>query len=155
MEAFAKEVFSYEFTEKPNYNKLRFLLEKNLLDHEIIPDNNFDWNTNENECVDHMKRKQEEAKHISAESKLFQSHEINEFFFQKSYINLSSENKELFHQIDFNAKLEMIKNKNLKQKAFENSADQINSSSKANQINSASSMGQHAFQFVQNEPQLK
>ena len=34
---FAKEVLSLDFFDKPNYNKLRFLLEKNLLDKNMVP----------------------------------------------------------------------------------------------------------------------
>ena len=40
---FATEVFSYEFSEEPNYTKLKFLLSKVLLDHSVIPNTNMDW----------------------------------------------------------------------------------------------------------------
>ena len=44
-----KEIWNYKFDEEPNYNKIRFLLakiiiEKNGLGKEIIPDkDNIDW----------------------------------------------------------------------------------------------------------------
>lgn len=50
MQDFADEVFSIDFKERPNYGKLRFLLERNLLNLNIIPDKNYDWNTSENDC---------------------------------------------------------------------------------------------------------
>ena len=34
---FGKLAYSIEFDEEPNYNKLRFLLEKNLLQQDIVP----------------------------------------------------------------------------------------------------------------------
>ena len=34
---FVREVMSYKFSEAPNYEKLKFLLEKSLLDRKIIP----------------------------------------------------------------------------------------------------------------------
>jgi len=42
--AFAEEIYSLKFSEKPNYNKLRFLLKKELLDLEKVPDKKYDWN---------------------------------------------------------------------------------------------------------------
>jgi len=40
---FAKEVSSLKFEEEPNYNKLRFLLEKNLLVVDKVPSKYMDW----------------------------------------------------------------------------------------------------------------
>lgn len=40
---FVDEILNYEFSEMPNYDKLRFLLEKVLLQHNIVPSSNFDW----------------------------------------------------------------------------------------------------------------
>jgi hypothetical protein len=42
--AFAEEIYSIKFSEKPNYNKLNFLLKKELLDLEKVPDKKYDWN---------------------------------------------------------------------------------------------------------------
>ena len=39
-----QECFSYRFTDTPNYEKLRFLLMKTLLDLDEPADNQFDWN---------------------------------------------------------------------------------------------------------------
>ena len=36
-------VYDLDFDETPDYSYLRFLLEKNLLDQEMFPDNKFDW----------------------------------------------------------------------------------------------------------------
>jgi len=34
---FAEEIYSYKFSEKPNYNKLRFLLTKELMEQDMAP----------------------------------------------------------------------------------------------------------------------
>jgi hypothetical protein len=39
----AIEAFNYKFDETPDYNKLKFLLCKILLDKNIVPDVLFDW----------------------------------------------------------------------------------------------------------------
>ena len=44
---FVDEVMSYKFEETPDYNKLRFLLEKILLDKKIIPNKKYDWMSEE------------------------------------------------------------------------------------------------------------
>ena len=41
---FSEEIYSYEFKEKPNYKKLRFLLTKELLKQNLFPDDVFVWN---------------------------------------------------------------------------------------------------------------
>ena len=41
---FMKEIMGYRFNEQPNYDKLRCLLLKILLDQNEEPDNAFDWN---------------------------------------------------------------------------------------------------------------
>ena len=41
---FLNECFSYRFADPPNYDKLRFLLMKILLDNDEMADNQFDWN---------------------------------------------------------------------------------------------------------------
>jgi len=40
---FAREIFNIEFTETPNYNKLKFMLVSLLLAHDMIPSLKFDW----------------------------------------------------------------------------------------------------------------
>ena len=40
---FVQEIMDYKFEETPDYNKLRFLLEKVLLDKRIIPNKKYDW----------------------------------------------------------------------------------------------------------------
>jgi len=35
---------SLKFNEEPNYNKLKFLLTKSLLDSGHVPDKHYDWN---------------------------------------------------------------------------------------------------------------
>ena len=35
---------SLKFDEEPNYNKLKFLLTKSLLDSGYVPDKHYDWN---------------------------------------------------------------------------------------------------------------
>jgi hypothetical protein len=34
---------SYTFDETPNYNKLKFLLTKSLIDQELMPNQDYDW----------------------------------------------------------------------------------------------------------------
>jgi len=41
---FVDEVMSLQFDEEPNYNKLKFLLTKSLLDSGYVPDKHYDWN---------------------------------------------------------------------------------------------------------------
>jgi hypothetical protein len=41
--SFVEEVFSYEFSEKPNYDKLKHLLKQVILDVNICPDQKYDW----------------------------------------------------------------------------------------------------------------
>jgi hypothetical protein len=41
---FGEEIYSLYFSEKPNYNKLKFLLKKELLDLDKVPDKKYDWN---------------------------------------------------------------------------------------------------------------
>ena len=43
---FAEEIYSYSFRKKPNYRKLRFLLEKEILSYDEVPNCVFDWNEN-------------------------------------------------------------------------------------------------------------
>ena len=38
-----KYSYNLEYAERPNYNYLRFMLKKILLDLDYIPDNTFDW----------------------------------------------------------------------------------------------------------------
>ena len=40
---FVTEVMSYTFDEAPNYNKLRFLLTKALIDFGTMPSKDYDW----------------------------------------------------------------------------------------------------------------
>ena len=39
----AENIYELKFEEKPNYAKFRFLLVKNLLDKDLVPNDNFDW----------------------------------------------------------------------------------------------------------------
>jgi hypothetical protein len=43
MEPFVKEIFSYDFYDTPNYSKLKHLLTSLLLEHDVSPDQVFDW----------------------------------------------------------------------------------------------------------------
>jgi hypothetical protein len=40
---FMEEAYEIKFKEEPNYNKMRFLLEKNLLDKTIVPSQRLNW----------------------------------------------------------------------------------------------------------------
>jgi hypothetical protein len=40
---FIEEIMSYTFDETPNYNKLKFLLTKSLIDQELMPNQDYDW----------------------------------------------------------------------------------------------------------------
>jgi hypothetical protein len=40
---FTEEVFKYDFADKPDYSKLRFLLTKVLLEKDITPNLIYDW----------------------------------------------------------------------------------------------------------------
>ena len=40
----AEYIYSLEFAEEPNYNKIKFLITKNLLDCNIVPNYKYDWN---------------------------------------------------------------------------------------------------------------
>ena len=44
LEDFAQELFAITFDQKPNYSKLRFLLTKEMLNIDLIPNDKFDWN---------------------------------------------------------------------------------------------------------------
>ena len=39
-----KEIFALDFEEKPDYKKLRFLLVKALMERDLTPDHQYDWN---------------------------------------------------------------------------------------------------------------
>jgi serine/threonine protein kinase len=41
--AFLEEAYAIKFKEEPNYNKLRFLLDRNLLDKALIPSRQINW----------------------------------------------------------------------------------------------------------------
>lgn len=43
---FLKEVYSLKFDEEPNYNKLNFILVKELMAVNLSPSREFDWMTN-------------------------------------------------------------------------------------------------------------
>ena len=40
----AEYIYSLDFAEEPNYNKIKFLITKNLLDCNIVPNYKYDWN---------------------------------------------------------------------------------------------------------------
>ena len=40
----AEYSYSLSFKDRPNYNKIRFLLTKVLLDQDLVPSKDFDWN---------------------------------------------------------------------------------------------------------------
>lgn len=40
---FVEEIFNYRFEDTPNYPKLKHLLARVLLEHQVCPDNVFDW----------------------------------------------------------------------------------------------------------------
>ena len=40
---FAKAVYKLGFDEKPNYNQLKFMFQKNLMDKDLVPDKEYDW----------------------------------------------------------------------------------------------------------------
>ena len=40
---FAESIYALKFDEKPNYNHLRFLLQKNLMNKDMFPNKDFDW----------------------------------------------------------------------------------------------------------------
>jgi casein kinase 1 len=42
---FIQEIYSLRFDEEPNYNKLNFLLVKVLMNHNLVPDNEYEWNS--------------------------------------------------------------------------------------------------------------
>lgn len=46
---FAEEVYKIGFEDKPNYNYLRFLLQKNLMDQNTSPNMKFEWQHVEDE----------------------------------------------------------------------------------------------------------
>ena len=41
---FMKEIFALDFSEKPDYKKLKFLLVQGILDQDLVPDEQYDWN---------------------------------------------------------------------------------------------------------------
>ena len=43
LQDFVREVMSYSFDEEPNYNKLRFLLTRALIDYGTMPSKDYDW----------------------------------------------------------------------------------------------------------------
>ena len=42
-----EEAYSYKYDERPNYGKLRFLLESILLNNETLPDKQYSWIRNQ------------------------------------------------------------------------------------------------------------
>ena len=38
-----EEAYSYDYAERPNYGKLKFLIEKMLMNEDQIPDKNYSW----------------------------------------------------------------------------------------------------------------
>ena len=42
---FVQEIYSLRFDEEPNYNKLNFLLAKILMNANLVPDEQYEWNT--------------------------------------------------------------------------------------------------------------
>lgn len=40
----AEYIYSLKFEEEPNYNKIKFMITKNLLDVNIVPNYSYDWN---------------------------------------------------------------------------------------------------------------
>jgi hypothetical protein len=38
--------YSLEYDERPDYNRLKFMMKKIMLDREYIPNNRFDWSMN-------------------------------------------------------------------------------------------------------------
>jgi hypothetical protein len=46
---FIQEIYSLRFDEEPNYSKLNFLLVKVLMNHNLVPDNQYEWN-NQQPC---------------------------------------------------------------------------------------------------------
>lgn len=71
---FAEEIFSIEFKEKPNYSKLRFLLERNLLESNEVPNKVYDWNEN----VQRIKKCNQVSRQISDESYTITSGNLDE-----------------------------------------------------------------------------
>ena len=76
---FATYIFSLEFKEKPNYNKLRFLLEKNLMERNMVPSNDFDWLNS--------KKNEENDKFISDESLIMASDGFEELKMESKNTN--------------------------------------------------------------------
>ena len=54
MREFTQEVMSYKFAEAPDYNKLKFLLEKILLDQNAYPSDKYDFY--KMECINSLNR---------------------------------------------------------------------------------------------------
>ena len=65
---FAEEIYSYNYKDKPNYNKLRFLLTKEILNQDKVPNDVFDWNRHIKSRKPKAPRKKEEEK-ITFDSK--------------------------------------------------------------------------------------
>ena len=40
---FVREIFSYQFKDRPNYSKLKHFLNSVILNHNVAPDSKFDW----------------------------------------------------------------------------------------------------------------
>ncbi len=70
--AFAEEIYSIAFSEKPNYNKLKFLLKKELLDLEKVPDKKYDWNQ------EHFKSVKGDFKSIISDESILREGDIDE-----------------------------------------------------------------------------
>jgi hypothetical protein len=70
--AFAEEIYSLYFSEKPNYNKLKFLLKKELLDLDKVPDKKYDWNQ------EHFKSVQADFKSIISDESIMREGDMEE-----------------------------------------------------------------------------
>ena len=55
---FVKEIYSLGFNEEPNYNKLNFLLAKVLMNSNLAPDDQYEWNKHLNVKSKSEKKKQ-------------------------------------------------------------------------------------------------
>jgi hypothetical protein len=73
---FACEVFNYDFSEVPDYSKLRFLLCKILLAQEVIPDSNFVWSFIKKHSSQSVA--QNGAENLSKEANEFQESKIED-----------------------------------------------------------------------------
>lgn len=58
LEEFLEEAYSYGFEEKPNYSKLKLMIEKMLMDEDVVPNKQYSWVWDNNAASEEQKNEE-------------------------------------------------------------------------------------------------